>query len=105
MLDFHDTERDVFKRMEHQDQSMALFDMMRSVRGEIAATKRAILDMQEDVTKYRRVREIKESNTEQKIESILAKRFDFWAYFRDKIIPPILTMIIIALLYLAFQNP
>lgn len=105
MLDFHDTERDVFKRMESQEQIMALFDMTRYVRSEIASIKRLLIDLQTDITNYRNKREESEQGTTEKIERALGKRFDFWAYFRDKIIPPILTMIVIALLYLAFQNP
>ena len=105
MLDFHNNERDVFKRQEPKDQVMALFDMTRYVRGEIASVKRLIIDLQQDIQTYRAKREEEETGTTQKIERALSKQFDFWAYFRDKIIPPILTMVIIALLYLAFQRP
>lgn len=105
MLEFQDTERDVFKRMEFKDQSMALFDMLRYVRSEIAKTNRLLIDLQNDITTYRVHREQNEQGTTQKIENALNKRFDLGIYMRDKIIPPVLTMIVIALLYLAFQNP
>lgn len=105
MLDFQDAERDVFRRMEIKDQSMALFDMLRYVRSEIAGTKRLVIEMQEDIKTYRVHREQSEEGTTQKIENALNKRFDLGIYMRDKIIPPVLTMIVIALLYLAFQSP
>ena len=105
----HDVERDVFKRMENHDQSMALFDMMRFIRNELAAIRRELIDFQNNVFDYRHKREQTEGkqdqNTTDKIEAILNKRFDFFVYFRDKIFPPIATMIVIALLYLVFKSP
>ena len=105
MLDFNDTERDVFKRMESKDQIMGLFDMTRYVRGEIAGMRRDLIEFKEDNKTYRNQREQIEQSTTAKIETILSKRFDFWVYFRDKILPAIMTTIIIALLYLAFNKP
>jgi hypothetical protein len=105
VTNFQDTERDVFKRMEFKDQSIALFDMLRYVRAEIASTKRAIMDLQTDLLAYRNQREEKEQGTTEKIENVLSKRFDFWKWFIDKVMPTIATIIIMALLYLAFQKP
>lgn len=105
MLDFQDTERDVFKRMQTSDQIMALFDMMRYVRSEIAGMRKDLIGFTDDVKDYRTKREQSEEGTTQKIERVLGKRFDFGAYLRDKVVPQILTLIIIALLYLAFQKP
>ena len=63
------------------------------------------MDMQDDLKNYRHTREEKEQGTTQKIKAILNERFDIGVYIRDKIVPPVLTMIVIALLYLAFQSP
>jgi hypothetical protein len=105
MLDFQDTERDLFKRMEFKDQAIALFDMLRYVRAEIASTKHAVLDMQNEMHNYRNQREDKELSTSDKIEAILNKRFDFWKWFMDKVMPAIATAVVLALLYLVFQKP
>lgn len=105
MLDLNDTERDVFRHMDTKDQVMALFDMTRYVRGEIAGMRRDLINFTNDIREYRNKREAEEEGTTQKIERVLGKRFDFWLYFRDKIFPPVVTTIIIALLYLAFQQP
>lgn len=105
MIDFNDTERDVFKRMEHQDQSMALFDMLRYVRQEIASTKRIMLNFQADIQNYRSQREEKEHGTTEKIKAVLNERFDFWKWFMDKVMPTIATSGILALLYLIFNKP
>ena len=105
MIDFQDTERDVFKRMDTKDQIMALFDMTRYVRGEIAGMRRDLILFLENNKAYRAQREEKEQNTTAKIEAILSKRFDFGVWFRDKVLPAVITTVVIALLYLAFQKP
>lgn len=102
-MDFPDIERDKFKRLQGDEQAIALFDMFRAIRGEIANLKRTVLNFQEDLTHYRTVREKVELNTEQKIDIALGKRFDFWTYFRDKILPSILTVIVLGILYLVFK--
>jgi hypothetical protein len=108
MLDItQDTERQIFSRMQSNEQIMALFDMLRYVRAEIASTKRAVLDMQDDLTTYRRMREQRETplNTEGKIQAALDSRFNFGIYLRDKVVPGILQLALIALLYLIFSKP
>jgi hypothetical protein len=106
MMDMQDTERDLFKRMSNNDQIMALFDMTRYVRAEIASTKRAVLDLGEDLRTYRQIREKSEKHqsTTQKIQAIMDKR-DVLKWFVDKVLPAIITTILIALLYLAFKTP
>jgi hypothetical protein len=103
--DFNDTEREVFQHMNTKDQIISLFDMSRYVRGEIAGMRRDLINFLADNKTYRAQREEKEQDTTDKIEAVIGKRFDFAVYLRDKIAPPIVTMIVIALLYLAFQKP
>lgn len=105
MIDFQDTERDIFKRMESRDQTLALFDMTRYVRSEIAKLNKTLLDIQADQTHYRAQREEHEQSTTQKIEAVLSKRFDFGVWFRDKVLPTIITIIVLAVLILAFDQP
>ena len=39
-------------------------------------------------------------NTEEKIERALGKRFDVWAYFRDRVLPVVLIAVIMKVLQL-----
>ena len=105
MLDFNDTERDLFKRMQANDQIMALFDMARHVRGEIAGARKDIIELRDDIKNYRHTREEKEQGTTEKIKAVLNERFDFWKWFMDKVMPTLATTIILALLYLIFNKP
>lgn len=105
MIDFQDTERDVFKRLEYKDQSIALFDMLRYVRAEISSIKRALLDMQNDITSYRHTREEKEQGTTEKIKAVLNERFDLLKYFMERVLPNILTVIVLGILYFVFGKP
>ena len=85
---------------------MALFDMTRYVRAEIASTKRAVLDLGEDLHAYRKMREYSESNqsTTQKIQTILDKR-DALKWFVDKVLPAVIIAIVMGILYLVFNKP
>lgn len=103
-MEFQDTERDLFKRLHSDDQAIALFDMLRAVRGDVANLTRRLVDFQADLTNYRAQREEHEQNTTQKIEAILGKRFDFWTYFRDKVLPSVITVIVVGILYLVFNR-
>jgi hypothetical protein len=105
MLDFNDTERNVFKRMEANDQIMALFDMTRYVRNEIAGMRKDVIGLTEDIRAYRFKREASEENTTAKIERVLGSKFDFGVWFRDKVLPSVITTIVIALLFLVFKSP
>lgn len=101
--EFPDNERQRFKSLSLSQQVMELFDSLRANRGEIAKLMRVIIDYQEDQFHYRTIREQKEMSTEQKIETMLNKRFDFWTYFRDKVLPSVLTFITMGLLYVVFK--
>jgi hypothetical protein len=104
MLDF-DSERSTFKHMDFKDQSIVLFDMLRYIRSEIAGLRKDFIAFQNDVQQYRMQRESTEMTTTSKIKKVLGERFDFWTWFRDKVLPTILTTIIVAVLILAFGKP
>lgn len=104
MLDF-DSERSTFKKMEFKDQSIVLFDMLRYVRSELAGLRKDMVTFQQDIVHYRHIREANEMTTTSKIKKVLGDRFDFWTWFRDKVLPAIATAIIIALLVLVFNKP
>lgn len=109
-----------FKDLSTGEQMEILYDMLAYVRGEIAGTKKVQIIMkdefenfQREARAYRGQREKKEitheseiGNTTQKIIKVyaqeMAKRFDFWSWARDRILPTILTAIILGVLYLVF---
>jgi hypothetical protein len=103
--DFQDTERNIFRHMQATDQIMALFDMARYVRSEIAGMRKDLINFTDDVKAYRNSREQSEEGTTQKIERILSTKFDFGVWFRDKVLPSVITTIVIALLFLVFRTP
>jgi hypothetical protein len=105
MQDIPDTERNLFRRMETSDQVMALFDMTRYIRSEVAAIRKDIIELRDDLKSYRATREEREQNTTAKIKAVLNERFDFWKWFMDKVMPTLATTTIIALLYLIFNKP
>ena len=56
-----------------------------------------------------RIEDADEEDTTEKVAAevakIFASRFDFWVWFRDKVLPTIILTIILGLLYLVFGNP
>jgi septation ring formation regulator EzrA len=56
-----------------------------------------------------RIEDADEEDTTEKVAAevakIFASRFDFWIWFRDKVLPTIILTIILGLLYLVFGNP
>lgn len=101
-----------FLRMTDQEKMAALYDMVTFIRNDMANLKKNIIEIRNDfetfqretrkVRQMREEREAEEETTIDKIEKVLSKRFDAWVYFRDRILPTILTLIITALLYVAF---
>jgi hypothetical protein len=107
-----DIQKSAFLLLPLNEQMAVLFDMQRYLRGEIASVKKEFIDFEEELRQVRRNREKREEKhdqdmltTTEKIALALSKRFDVWTYFRDKILPQILTLIIIGLLYLIFGVP
>lgn len=105
MIVDEDQEAASFDDMQTKDQTRALFNMMRYVRAELANLRRDLIDFQGDLRAYRRQREQDEQNTTAKIKRVLGERFDFWVWFRDKVMPNFVWFILMALMYLAFQRP
>lgn len=101
-----------FLRMSDQEKMAALYDMISFIRNDVASVKKNDIELRNDFDVFqretrsvRRAREEKEEREEttiDKIEKVLSKRFDAWVYFRDRILPTILTLIITAILYVVF---
>jgi len=116
MIEISDQEKQSFVKMPLADQLATIFDMLRYTRGEISSIRKNEIDFRIDLNDFkgelrevRRKREEREEKREtdlltttQKIKAVLEKRFDFWTYLRDKVLPQIITLVVIGLLYLVF---
>jgi hypothetical protein len=98
--------RQVFLAMSREDQLL-------SILGMIAFTNSQVVNLQRDLISYRADREMKEQKTSDKlydtgariaqgIKDELAKQFNFWLWFRDKVLPTVVTVAVLALLYFIF---
>lgn len=113
--------RAVFLAMPREEQLLAILGMQQWTRSELATVKKQVIGIEENLKEtqresrqYRTRREKKESDdgddvsTTQKIAkeiaTAFAQRFDFWTWFRDKVLPQIITFITLALLALAFAD-
>ena len=105
--------RATFLMMPLNEQLGILYDMLRYVRGELSTLKKSHYEFEEELRDFRKKREERErfreddlTTTTQKIRAIIeateAKRWDFWIYMRDKVMPQVITLILLALLYLTF---
>ena len=101
--------RDNFASMEEKDQLLVIFSLEMSNSKRLATVERKQIEFERDYNSYRRNREKMERDrkedtlsTTQKIIAELAKQFDWSVYFRDRILPPILTAIALGILYLVF---
>jgi len=109
-------QRKFFTGLPREEQLGILFDMLSYVRSEVAVIKKTEIGFGQDLDNFknelrgfRRLREKKEEergqdllNTTEKIAAALAKRFDFWTWSRDRVLPQVITLIIVGLLYLVF---
>ena len=114
-----------FLAMPREEQLLTILGMQSFIRSELANVKKDVIDVRSDLTEfkkesraYRVQREKQEKkmlgslegddelSTTQKIVREVAKafsqRFDFWIWFRDKVLPGIVSLIALAILYLTF---
>ena len=101
-----DDSRVSFERLPPENQMMIVYDMLSYVRSTIANMEKNNIAFQQDLHSYRAKREQQDNiallTTNEKIEQILAKRFDAWVYFRDRILPSVLIAIVLGVLYVVF---
>jgi len=102
-----------FLAMPREDQLLVVLSMEGANSNRLAIVERWQIEFEKEARKYRIERENKENGQEGNIMSItqkmakvvaleFAKRFDFWTWFRDRILPPIAIAFILGLLYLVF---
>ena len=114
----------VFLAMPREEQLLAILGMNAWTRSELVIVKKDVINIQADLEEtrrdmlsYRIKRERQEREnreytddetvtTTQKIVREVAKafaqRFDFWSWFRDRVLPTIFTVITLAILYFVF---
>lgn len=107
-------QRATYSAMSLENQLLVIFSLEMSNSNRLAIVEKRQADFTEDVQEYRLKREKREvghseedvMNTTQKIIKAIAeaeaKRFDFWMWFRDRVLPQIITLITLAVLYLTF---
>ena len=114
----------MFLSMPMEEQLLAILGINAWTRAELAVVKKDVVEIQEgleetrrDLVSYRikrerQERESREHNddetitTTQKILKEVAKafaqRFDVWVWFRDRVLPTIIGVIVLGILYLVF---
>jgi len=107
--------KEAFINMTRENQLLVLLSIEMSNSNRLAMVERKQIDTETDLKAYRRKREMKEDNgdhevmnTTQKILTYIAeakaKEFNWGIYFRDRVLPNILSPAIIILLYLIFTQ-
>ena len=115
----------VFMAMPREEQLLAILGMQSFIRSEVANLEKDVINLRSEVTEskkesreYRIRREKKEksllgdlegdekmSTTQKIVREIskeFSKRFDFWTWFIDKVLPAVVTAIALGILYLVF---
>lgn len=118
-LVFDDDAKQSFLSMTREAQLMAILGGQAYTRSKLASLEKRQIDFERDVRSYRGYRERRENkhdedvtDTTQKIvkivtneiKSAFAQRFDFWIWFRDKVLPTVATVIVLGVLYLVFKD-
>ena len=121
--DIDENIKNVFLTMTREDQLLAIMNMQSWIRAELAVMKKSqigydqeLRDFKKELREVRQMRERKEHerelsgdellSTTQKIfkaiASAKAQEFNFWMWFRDKVLPAVATAITLGILYLIF---
>lgn len=103
-----------YSAMSLENQLLVIFSLEMSNSSRLAVVEKRQAEFERDVKLYREKREKWENrddeddvmNTTQKIIKAIAdaeaRRFDFWLWFRDRVLPQIITLVTLAVLYLTF---
>jgi len=111
MMSDGQTSMQAFKSLSREEQIESLFVIVQSVRNDQANDKKEHIDMRVDVSyvkselqgiRKRRNQSDKTLTTSDKIMAVLDRRFDAWAWFRDKVLPQVVTVITFGILYMVF---
>jgi hypothetical protein len=102
-----------FLAMVREEQLLAIMGMQAYIRSDLANVKKKQMDFEQELRQYRMQRERREDehdheimNTTQKIVKALqeakANEFNAGIWFRDKVLPGIISLITLGILYLVF---
>lgn len=91
----------VFKRLPQTEQVVALYEMLRYIRSEVAIIKKKQIEIESELQRAELYAEDR-LDTNERIRAILDKRFDTWSWFRDKVLPFIVVAILIAIFQLTW---
>jgi hypothetical protein len=115
--------KQVFLAMPREEQLLAIIGMQAWLRSDVANVKKDVIETKSDLKEFKREmnsyrmrREKKEEDRERGGEELLtttqkivrevskafSQRFDFWTWFRDKVLPAIMTAISLGILYAVF---
>ena len=104
--------KEMFLDMTREEQLTVLLSMAASNSNRLALVERRQIDFEADYKSYRRERERKENDgddemtTTQKIVKMIeeerAKQFNYAMWFRDRVLPQVISLITLAILYLTF---
>lgn len=95
----------VFLSMQRDEQLLAILGMQAWMREEQSKIMRRVIDIERDLhtkkgSNYRE--DDRKLTTSQKIMNVLTKRFDFWLDIFKGVLQTVLTVVTLAILYLAF---
>lgn len=106
--------KDTFVSMSDQERDVVLLSMESSNSNRLAKVEKWQIDFERDARSYRAQRERLENGDDDKmgttqkivkmIEEERAKQFNYVVWFRDRVMPQVITLITLAILYLAFGN-
>ncbi len=105
--------RAVFLAIPREEQLLAILGIIAYISNRLSNLEKGHINFEKELRDYRKEREDKESKYDSEIMNITQKianeirkafesKFDYGVYFRDKILPPILVLIITGILYFVF---
>ena len=103
--------REFFLSMTREEQLIVLFSIGASNSNRLAIVEKWQIDFGKDTRQYRAERERLENgddkmSTTQKIVKMIeeerAKQFNYAVWFRDRVLPQVISLITLAILYLTF---
>lgn len=128
-LEMDDERKKALLEMPTDELLVAIFGIQQYIRGELAIVKKRQIHFEEDYKRYRNHREKREREmignfsgenngdddipitqkmmrvAAQEVAKAFANRFDFWTYFRDRVLPTLIVGFILGLLYLVYGQP
>ena len=104
-------DKQTFIDMTDENQKLVLLSIELSNSNRLAKVERKQIDMDTDMQTYRKEREKKEDNNDEEFlnttqkfmkmyKEAEASKFNWWIYFRDRVLPNILSPAILILIYL-----